>query len=140
MKKEFIIIGVVAFVILTLFFVFDPIKGSISGNAIQETSKYETKYSESTVIVDLTPKEIRNGLFHIDIGVNTHTVDLEEYNLQELITLEYSGRTIKPKSSPSLKGHHNYGELVFDIGDDNIESFIIKVRDLPDIRERIFEW
>lgn len=138
MKKE-ILIGAIAFVVvLSIFFIVDPLTKGINGNVVKEI-EFETKYSESTVIVDLKPKRIENDLFYVEIGVNTHTIELNKYDLKELITLEYDGKVIKPESVPVLSGHHNYGDLIFKV-DGNMESFIIKVKGLAEIEERVFEW
>ena len=75
----------------------------------------------------------------MDFSVNTHSVDLSQYDLLQITTLEYNGNVIKPRSAPSLSGHHNSGTLVFDTGKE-LKTFKIIIKDIPDIKERIFEW
>lgn len=100
---------------------------------------FETKISESEVTIELTPKEFENGKLYVDIGVNTHSGNLADYDLNALTTLEFEGKSIKPSSAPKLSGHHNSGTLVFDIGKE-LDNFKIVVINLPEIQERIFEW
>ena len=89
--------------------------------------------------VELTPKGFDNGKFKVDISVNTHSVDLSQYDLMEITTLQYGGRQIKPESVPKLAGHHNYGTMIFDL-DKSPESFKITINGIPNVMERVFEW
>ena len=102
-------------------------------------NKLLTKSSQGTVSIDLTPHKVSNGNLVVDIAVNTHSGDLSEFDLLQLVTLEFDGTTIKPKSAPQLQGHHSSGELVFDVKED-ISNFKIIIKDIPDIEERVFEW
>jgi len=89
--------------------------------------------------VDLTPRGIENGKFAVDISINTHSVDLSQFDLMEITTLEYEGKAIKPVSAPKLSGHHSSGGLIFDTGDE-IKNFKITIKGIPAVDERIFEW
>ncbi len=100
---------------------------------------FETQSSESTVTIDLTPKEFENGKLYVDIGVNTHSVTLSDYDLKSLTVLEFDSNSINPVSAPKLSGHHDSGTLIFDIGKE-LKSFKIIISGMPDIDERIFEW
>ena len=73
------------------------------------------------------------------IDVNTHIADLSKFDLKQLTTLEYNGKYIKPIDVPNLKGHHSSGILMFNVGDD-IKGFIIKIKGIPLVEERIFKW
>ncbi len=104
---------------------------------------FETIYSGSVdsgdVAVDLTPIGIIGGKLRVGIGVNTHSVDLSQFDLARITTLEYSGKSLKPESAPSLAGHHTSGTLVFNVGEP-VSSFKITIRGIPKVEERIFEW
>ena len=108
-----------------------------------ETTNYETKSTGSSesgdVLIELTPLNIKDGKLSMKIDVNTHTVDLSQFDLKQLATLKYGGKSVKPIESPNLKGHHSSGILVFNL-DKNIDSFIIKINDIPLIQNRVFEW
>ena len=102
-------------------------------------SKLLTKSSQSTVSIDLTPHKVSQGNLVVDISFNTHSVELSQFDLAQLIILEYNGKVIMPKSVPELQGHHSSGQLVFDVKQD-IQNFKIIIKDIPDIEERDFEW
>ena len=117
-------------------------KDSINEQEIlQEPTQSETKATGSTetgdVLIELTPHAINNGKLEVDIGVNTHSVDLAQFDLNEITTLSFNGKELKPISAPSLTGHHSSGILLFDIGS-NIESYAIIITGVPLIEERIF--
>lgn len=104
-----------------------------SANALSRTS-------EGEVSVELLPKEYKEGKFIVGIGVNTHTVgDLDQYNLQEIITLITKGKSYKPISTPSLSGHHNSGELVFELPQEPTE-YQITIVGLDAVPTRNFNW
>lgn len=90
-------------------------------------------------LVDLTPKGMENGKFVVDVSINTHSVDLSQFDLMRITDLGYDGKTIKPVSAPELSGHHNSGTLVFDTGKE-IKSFKIMIKGIPAVDERVFEW
>lgn len=110
---------------------------------VTEESGFKLISSGSTgsgeVSIDLKPHKVSDGQLEVDISVNTHSVSLEKFNLKEITTLEFNGKSIRPVSAPSLTGHHNSGTLIFDI-DEDIDSFTIKIVGIPKVEERIFEW
>jgi hypothetical protein len=157
MKKEIVLLsGVLVLVVAgAVFGIVKFSKGGpvVSGSTnLNEQEKnigpevkesFESFSSGSTgagdVSVELTPEEIERGKLKVDIAVNTHSVDLSQFDLKEITTLEYNGKLIKPETAPSLKGHHSFGTLVFGVGE-KISSFTIKIRGIPKVEERIFEW
>lgn len=108
-----------------------------------ESPAFKTISSGSTqsgdVLIELTPHTFANGKLNIDFSANTHSVDLSQFDLMQITTLEYDGNVIKPVSAPSLSGHHNSGTLVFDTGKE-LKTFKIIIKDIPDVEERVFEW
>ena len=132
------------YVLIGLVIIFMIITGVLGlkvlkGDKRVIVSDLETKTSEGEVTVDLTPKEFNGGKFYVNIGVNTHSVDLNGFDLKELVKLDVNGEVIKPISAPELNGHHNSGTLVFEV-EDKPKNFVIKIKGLPDTNERIFEW
>jgi len=145
-KENIVLIGILAIVVVGLIyslsgFFTSPAPTKVNVNAAPENSdsKFATKTSESTVTVDLTPTKFENGKLYVDIGVDTHSVSLDNYNLNEIATLEFEGKSIKPVSAPKLSGHHNSGQLIFDAGK-KPANFKIVIKGLHDIPERVFEW
>ncbi len=99
-----------------------------------------TKFSDGEVSVELIPQKYENGIFTVSIGVNTHTVnDLDKYDLAALTTLEWNGQKYRPSSAPSLSGHHNLGELKFDLPREP-EAYTIAILGLHDAGTRTFTW
>ncbi len=153
-NEKYFLYGLFGLVIILLIFVFSGFtfdtnkttgKTINSQNSIEndDGSNFKLITSGSTssgeVAVDLKPHKVRNGQLQVDIGVNTHSVSLEGFDLKEITTLEFDGRSIKPISAPLLSGHHNSGTLIFDVGEE-IESFTIKIIGIPKIEERVFTW
>lgn len=107
------------------------------------SSKFEAVASGSTnagdVSIVLTPQEIIDEVLRVDISVNTHSVDLSPFDLTKITGLEYGGKVFAPVSAPSLGGHHSSGTLKFNV-DENVDAFIIKIRGIPNVEERVFKW
>ena len=138
-KDSMLLIGVIAILVGGLIYSISGFfVNSDKANIPAESDKLKKKNSESAVTVDLTPK-FENGKLYVNMEVNTHTVDLSSYNLEDIIVLEFENKKIKPVSAPELSGHHNSVQLIFDVGKE-LSNFKIIVKDLPDIQERVFEW
>src|SRR3989338_1779623 len=134
-KNAWFAIGFVIIIVLVLVFTLKP---SISNdNATKQVNLYDTKSSESEVTIDLTPTEFKDGKFYVNIGVDTHTIELDQFNLNELVELNYNNKIIKPESAPALKGHHNTGVLLFNTGT-KPDKFSIIIKNIPNINERAF--
>ena len=105
--------------------------------------KYDTISTGTTdsgdVSVDLTPVEINNGKISVRIDVNTHSVDLNQYDLNKITTLYIDNKTYYPEEAPKLEGHHSSGLIVFNTGKDS-SSFSVKIKGIPKVEERVFEW
>ena len=142
MFESALILSIVVGLIYSLSgFFTSPASAKVNVNTAQENSnsKFAAKTSESTVTVVITPIKFENAKLYVDIGVDTHTVGLDSYNLREIVTLEFEGKSVKPLSAPKLSGHHNTGQLIFDAGKEP-SNFKIVIKGLPDIQERVLEW
>lgn len=108
-----------------------------------DAKAFETVYSgsvgEGDAAVDLTPVGVVDGKLRVDVSVNTHSVNLEQFDLTSMTTLEYGGKILKPESAPALSGHHSSGALVFSVGE-QVSSFKISIKGIPKVDERVFEW
>lgn len=105
----------------------------------KENSIFEQRISSGSVTVELEPTKFENGKLYISAGINTHTVDLDQYDLKKMTTLTYKGKTVYPESIPDLSGHHNSGIFIFQL-DKQPEEFVIKITGLSDIQDREFRW
>jgi len=108
-----------------------------AGNAFEPVLTGTT--GQGDVAIELVPKGIQEGKFIVQIEANTHSVNLGQFNLKEITTLEYNGKLLNPESAPALSSHHSSGTLVFGVGEE-ITSFTIKINGIPKIEERVFEW
>ena len=113
-----------------------------NGNSAGENT-FETKSTGSTnpgsILIEVTPIEVANGVFKARIAANTHSVDLSAFDLKELTILEINGNKYKPVSVPQLTSHHGSGEIVFNI-DEPADVFTIVISGIPDVEERTFNW
>ncbi len=140
--------GLLSFVIITASNTSNSLSGTITkGNGekiIPDNTRYlEAKLTGTTgpgdVAIELKPHEPTGNELAVDYSINTHSVDLSQYDLTRITTLEYEGKTINPLPSQKLQGHHNSGTMIFPI-EKNPGNFVIKISGIPKIEERIFEW
>ena len=135
--KAGLIAPIVAITILVVIFsVFFFYNYGASKNL---TTNYETKTSQGEATIDLTPRGFKDNKLNVDIIVNTHTIDLSNYDLSKLVRLYYKGKSYSPIEAPNLKGHHVSGVLVFSI-DNEPKEFSIIIEGIPNVEERRFEW
>lgn len=113
----------------------------ITSQSADSKQKFDTKSRNSKVSIELTPSKFENGELIVDFSINTHSVDLSQYDLKEIVVLDIDGETFKPVSAPKMSGHHNSGELVFNVPESlRSNAFKIIVSDLPNIDKRVLEW
>ena len=114
-----------------------PVNGNSNAAAFQTITSGST--DPGSAQVDLTPESALNGQLKADFAINTHSVDLSQYDLVKITTLEYGGKKINPVSAPALQGHHTSGTLIFNV-DQNLNKFKITITGIPNVQERVFEW
>ena len=90
------------------------------------------------VEISLTPF-FQNGKLIVASAFNTHSVDLDQFDLTESVSLKYNGKAIQPTEAFSLTGHHGSGQIIFN-GEENFDSFTIIIKGIPLIQERIYSW
>lgn len=109
---------------------------------VSDQGEFSTKSTGSLedgdVEIKLTPF-IKGSRLTVKIAMETHSVNLGDFDLAEITTLEYSGKTIKPVEAKRPRGHHSYGKIIFDVGEE-ISSFKIKIKGIPKMQERVYEW
>ncbi|MBT4539358.1 hypothetical protein HOI26_04005 [Candidatus Woesearchaeota archaeon] len=149
MKLKMIIVGVMVLSVLVL-------AGCQSNSEMMEESEmgsemedemenemmfgWETQSSDGTVMVDLTPEEYVDGKLFVEITVTTHSVDdLDTYDLSKIVTLQAGGEKYFPIEALKLSGHHNSGELVFEIPEEP-SQFSVTITNLHDEGVREFSW
>lgn len=104
------------------------------------------KNNEGAVAVAAQWMGEQNGLIVFGISMDTHSVDLDQYNLSLLAVLrDDSGNEYTPVSwNAAPGGHHREGRLAFPIPDSLTQGqtkFIkIIIKGIDNINERVFEW
>lgn len=132
-----ILLGLLAIVVLGVgFVVFQFTK--------ENQQAFGTKSTGSTnqgdVLIELTPA-LNNGRLEVKIAANTHSVDLSQFELKEITTLQTNKNTLKPISAPKISGHHATGIIVFEVNKKEIEKgFTVTILGIPVVEERIFIW
>ncbi len=128
-------------------FINEPSNNQISNSQTNTQNPLQQKYSTIStgttepgdVSVDLTPIGIVNGQFQVDFEINTHSVDLSQFDLAKITILEYDGKKTSPINAPKLEGHHSSGTLTFNVAED-LNNFKITIKGIPKVEERTFEW
>ncbi len=95
--------------------------------------------AQGDVLIELTPQGFSEGELTVLLSANTHSVDLGKYDLKEATTLVIDGKGFKPEEYPAMRGHHVSGKLVFKTGVE-ADSFVIVIKGIPSVNERVFEW
>ncbi|MDP2953771.1 MAG: hypothetical protein Q8O76_10700 [Chloroflexota bacterium] len=88
----------------------------------------------------------QNGNLVFEVGMNTHSVDLDQYDLAKLATLrDDSGKEYRPVSwSAEPGGHHRSGTLTFPIpdsvGQGKARYLDLVIKDVAGVKERVLKW
>lgn len=148
-KNDYIIYGILAVALVILLYTVFGLLTNNAETAIPQSNKDASASNFKTIStgstepgsaqVDLTPQDASNGQLKVGFAINTHSVDLSQYDLEKIATLEYNGKQISPVNAPKLEGHHNSGTLIFNV-DQNLNKFKIIIVGIPNVQERVFEW
>jgi hypothetical protein len=96
-------------------------------------------------------KNINKGELDFEVRMNTHSVNLDNYKMEELSFLkDDKGNTYKPLGwfNPGGGGHHRFGVIKFsskdskgkDIIDKNTKYIHIIIKGVDNVNERSFQW
>ncbi len=137
---------------------FEPIKdGETAPVPAPAVSRVNASTSEpvqtsegGSVTIDVEWVEVRNpaagGSLTFHVGMNTHSVELDDYDLGELAILrDGTGNEYQPVSWESEPGgHHRSGTLVFSLPDSlrqgKAEYVEVVIRSVAGIDERVLKW
>ncbi len=104
------------------------------------------KSTGGAVSIDVKWLGVDNDKLVFDVSMDTHSVDLDQYNLGSLsVLLDEQGKQYIPTSweSPS-GGHHRNGTLTFATPDSlsqgKTKYVELIVRDVAGVGERVFKW
>ncbi len=112
-----------------------------------------TRTSEGgSVTIDVTWEKSKESadVLTFAVGMNTHSVDLDRYDLGKLAILRTDqGQEVKPGRWDAPEGgHHRSGVLTFPARDGSgrpvlgpgVGSFELVIRDVAGIKERVLRW
>ena len=163
-KTPVYIIFALLFLVLTTFAIFQyrhtkintpAVLNSTSENAGGPTEVQFLKKGEypsfvsgvmepGNIRLEISPKGFENGIFKIRFFANAHDLTLDLYDLALMTTLDDGKQRFKPSFSDKMKGHHDSGIILFDLGKlhtpDSLSTFSITVRGLPKEEVRVFNW
>jgi hypothetical protein len=132
--------GMVAVAVVALVVLWQLLSSHApEGSGAQQFATVTTgSTANDDVAIALTPRE-NGGKLRIEIAANTHSVELSQFNMQGITTLEFDGKKLKPEAAPRLSGHHASGMLVFDTGRP-VQRFTVTIQGIPAVAERTFVW
>ena len=102
--------------------------------------------TDSAVTIDMEWIKAKDGSLIFSVAMNTHSVDLDQYDLGELTILrDDADNEYHPVSWDSAPGgHHRMGTLTFPLPDSvsqgNAKYIEVMIRDIAGIEERVFKW
>lgn len=124
-----------------------PAKEQQSNGSPQAGLTRTQSSGEVTIEATLRPRPSRGATrLSFSIDMNTHSVDLDQVDLNKLSLLrDNSNRTYKPSSWKAPPGgHHRAGILTFDgsqpLVDEKTTYIELVINDLAGIKERVLQW
>lgn len=120
--------------------------GSPEPSSLMPTNGLVQSNAGGPVTIDVEWMGTENGLLTFAVAMNTHSVDLDLYDLRELTVLrDDTGREYPPASWDSAPGgHHRQGTLIFSIPDSLIQGetkyLELFIRDVAGVNERVLKW
>ncbi len=117
-----------------------------SGSSPRPTNGSVQSSTEENVTIDVEWIKEGDGLLIFDVSINTHSVDLDQYDLGKLAVLrDDTGNEYHPLSWDSAPGgHHRQGTLTFAVPDSlsqgKAKYLEIMIRDVAGIEERVLRW
>ncbi len=150
MNKKVITISVLALVFVGVSLVlYNPKPSSRPPQDNSSTSgvkqKWETRTDEqANVTVVVTPLNLssQSTEWKFDIGMNTHSVELDQDPVQIVTLVDDKGNVYKPLSweGAGPGGHHREGVLIFNAIQPMPQTVELKIKDIGGIPERSFKW
>jgi len=150
MKKPIItILSLVAFVGgFLIFYQNRPVGQKIStspeaGQQTNNSQKWETKTDDrANVTVVVTPINLspQSAEWKFDIGMNTHSVELDQDMTKSVVLMDDQGKEYKPiKWDGPVGGHHREGVITFNRITPTPKSIEMKISVVGDV-VRSFTW
>jgi len=107
--------------------------------------QWETKTDDQEgVTIVVTPLDLspQSAEWKFDVGINTHSVELDQDMTAVAVLTDEQGKEYKPvgwEGAPA-GGHHREGVLTFSALKPMPRSVGLTIKDIGDIPERLFKW
>ncbi|OGJ05939.1 hypothetical protein A2554_00955 [Candidatus Nomurabacteria bacterium RIFOXYD2_FULL_35_12] len=119
-----------------------PVANQVNQQTITKQT-WETKTEEQadvTVVVTPIDLSLNSKEWIFDVGMNTHSVELDQDMTKIAILVEDQGKEYKPISwEGPVGGHHREGMLIFNQITPNPKSVELKISNIGDV-VRSFVW
>lgn len=149
--KTIVIIMILAAAGFIAYGFYSAKKSSQSGNvspggeAAGEETIFEPKTdSQGGVTITIAPKTFseENSTWDFEITFDTHSVELNQDLTKVAVLIDESGKEYKPSAweGDPAGGHHRKGILKFNSIKTQPSSFVIKIKEVGGIAERVFSW
>jgi len=114
-------------------------EASVSGGKTVFDTRSTGTMDPGDVVIDVKPVVTEDGKIRVNLSANTHSIELRQFDLSQITTLEYDGKVLRPVKADRIGGHHARGRIIFETND-NPKSFRIVIRGIPNVQERVYEW
>ena len=123
-----------------------PVATALTASSGGPTNDVTQSSDGGNVTIDVEWLGLDGDRLSFAVAMNTHSVDLDGYDLGELAVLrDEHGNEYRPESWDSAPGgHHRRGTLTFDALDsvENGEAAVVEmvIRDIAGVGERVLTW
>jgi len=112
---------------------------SPDGKETPSATEYQTRSNEGEISFEITPRPWKSGRLIVDIRANTHSGDLAEVKLQDVVKLQVGNQTYRPVDATLLSGHHAAGTVTFE-APEAPKRFTVEMTGVRNIEALRFEW
>ncbi len=119
---------------------------SSSGTSHQPTNGSVQSSTGGEVTIDVEWVSVDDAPLVFEVSMNTHSVDLDQYDLSKLAILrDDAGNEYRPLSWDSAPGgHHRQGTLTFPVPDSLTQGkaryIEMVIRDIAEVKEKVLRW
>lgn len=132
-----------AIIVIGAYVMYGFATDNAAASPVQAAGPLNTITTGSTdsedVAIELTPVKIDDKSLVLEIALNTHSVELSQFDLRQITVLEYDGKTAYPAEAPEIEGHHSSGSIVFN-ADGELKDFKVTIKGIPKVEERVYKW
>lgn len=103
------------------------------------STTYQTRSSEGDISFRFTPQAWTSGRLVFDVLADTHSGDLAEVRLRDVVKLQVGSQVYLPVEATSLAGHHAEGSVTFEVAEAPTR-FAVTVTGVRSMSALSFDW